>query len=317
MRNLVVPFSKEWKETSKEIYENSIYLQDRYKKNFLESIQSYKFGGRDERYEQGKSKIVGEIKDTYHDMAWYVMLGVRWGDYGAIIFGGMPVYKIYKQQAEAKGLRGQAAIDYAINKFDIQTKKTQQSGDLQDRDYYQTGDPWQRGLNLFQTAQKQYLRKTSQAVRNLYRVYAKKGEGAKGTALENWRIILTYHVLLPTIFQLTTTGFAGLFRERGDEEEVRKDYLRHLIIGNLNALFIIGPMIDVIANLATDKPWASKIRNIPLFDVVSGLAEDVMKIKTMKTETPKQIAARDEEFVDLLMKMMQLVGVPAPHQKRS
>ena len=314
--NSVVPFSKEWRELTQEINENSIYLQDRYKRNFMQSLQSYQMTARDTRYEGSKSRVIDQIKDTYEDLSWYSMMGVRWGDYGAIMFGGMPNYKIYKQEAEAKGLKGQDAIDYAIDKFETQTKSTQQSGDIQDRDYYQTGDPLARTFNMFLTTPKQYLRKEIQAVRNLYRLYAKKGEGAQGTKWENWRQLMTYHVVLPTIFQAATTGFAGIFRDRSDDKEDKKqllrDHIRAVILGNLNGLFILGELINAAGDLVTGKPWAGKTRNIAVLMMAEDFFGDMLILQNIDTTKKGGQEKYNEKLKEILIDLGRATGTPLP-----
>ena len=300
IKNLLVPFTAEWNKLSKEINKNSVYIQYRYRDSIIKSLQSYAETNRDTRF---SGNIV---KDTFQELAWYGMIGVRWGDYGAIIFGGLPVYRAAKAKAEAKGLKGQAAIDYAIKEFEDATKQTQQSADIQDKDYYQTGDPIPRGLNMFMTTPKQYLRKQIDATRNLYRIYAKGGEGAKGTAWENWRQLITYQVMLPVLFQAVTTGFAGIFRDR-DRDDEWVDLLRAAVIGNLNAFFILGDMVNMIADAFTDKPWTGKGKMIGSTAVMSEIAIDLKKYRAAKSEEE-----RKELMWDILARVASLTGAPAP-----
>ena len=63
----------------------------------------------------------------------------------------MANYNYYKEQYRKKNPKAseQEVIDYAIKKFEKDTKRTQQSGDIQDKDYFQTANPWVRALNMF------------------------------------------------------------------------------------------------------------------------------------------------------------------------
>ena len=81
------------------------------------------------------------------------------GDKGAILIGGLPNYRFYKQQALDRGLTEQEAIDEAIVKFENDTLRTQQSYDLQDKDYFQTKGAFYRAFNMFLTTPKQYFRR--------------------------------------------------------------------------------------------------------------------------------------------------------------
>lgn len=71
------------------------------------------------------------------------MFTTKFGDRTAIMMGGMPNYIYYKADFKKKNPKAteQEAIDYAIIKFERDTKRTQQSGDLQDKDIFQTANP--------------------------------------------------------------------------------------------------------------------------------------------------------------------------------
>ena len=101
-----------------------------------------------------------------------LMITTRKGDKFAIMLGGMPNYLYYKDQYRKQNPTAteQEVIDYAIKKFERDTKQTQQSSDIQDRDYYQTGDGFSRAFNMFLTTPKQYLRKEIVALRNLRKI---------------------------------------------------------------------------------------------------------------------------------------------------
>ena len=81
------------------------------------------------------------------------------GDKGAILIGGIPNYVYYKNQYKKKNPNAskQEVIDYAIRKFEQDTLRTQQSYDLQDKDYYQGKGAMTRAFNMFLTTPKQYF----------------------------------------------------------------------------------------------------------------------------------------------------------------
>ena len=97
------------------------------------------------------------------------MLTTMVGDRGAILIGGMPNYLYYKDKALKAGKTEAEATQEAILKFEKDTLKTQQSYDLQDKDYYQTGGAFTRAFNMFLTTPKQYFRREVVAMRNLHR----------------------------------------------------------------------------------------------------------------------------------------------------
>ena len=181
----------------------------------------------------------GANKETLVDILMYT---TKIGDRGAIFLGGVPNYVHYKNEFKKKNPNAseQEAIDYAIVKFERDTKRSQQSTDLQDRDYYQTRGPIFRALNMFLTTPKQYLRKEAYAIRNAYRLMSSGGKSGKGNmpTLKNFggdtgRIFLTYHVIMPVFFQWVANGMPGFLADWEDEDS--KDLATAAILGNINA----------------------------------------------------------------------------------
>jgi len=237
----------EIRKTFKEISENSVYMQDRNKTSITRIIESYT--------EDGMVEFVpNKYWDNYVN---FIMYSTKFGDKAAIYLGGMPNYLYYKDQAKKRGLSEEEAKKEAIIKFERDTKRTQQSSDIQDKDYYQTAGALQRGLNMFLTTPKQYLRKEIQATRNLYRkIKAWDKNAGAGTLGQNIRTLLTYHVFAPLVFQWVALGMPLLLRPTRDED--KDDLLRAMIIGNLNALFIVGEAVNAIGDIIQDKSWAGQ-----------------------------------------------------------
>ena len=144
-----------------EIRNNSVYLQDRVSTDIRQVTESY----------SGKQDIDFVPKSA---SSWFMntMMGfIKAGDITAIYLGGMPNYSFYKAEYMKANPNAteQQAIDHAIVKFEADTKSTQQSMDLQDKDFYQTSGAFARSFNLFKTSQKQYLRKEFSGLRNMRR----------------------------------------------------------------------------------------------------------------------------------------------------
>ena len=213
------------------------------------------------------------------------------GDRHAIIVGGMPNYKFYKDRymKENPGATEQEAINYAIIKFEKDTKKTQQSSDLQDKDLTQTGNPIMRGFNLFLTSPKQYLRKEFYAIRQIHRKISQWDRMAgKGTIGQNLRTLLTYHVIMPMIFQYVTSGFPGLLADFDEEDE--EDLLRAAILGNINGLFAVGDLLVNIADAVQGKPYAGTFKNLPIFQMLTDAFKYYEKYDRLKPGPKKDEA---------------------------
>jgi hypothetical protein len=289
------------KKTFKELSNNSIYMQDRNRQSITRVIESYSEDGMIEM-------VPNQYWDSYVN---FIMYTTKFGDKAAIYLGGMPNYLYYKDQALKRGLSEEQAQKEATLKFEKDTKRTQQSMDLQDRDYFQTAGALARGLNMFMTTPKQYLRKEIQSTRNLYRkVKAWDRNAGKGTLGQNLKTFVTYHVIAPSLFQYVSLGLPGLLRPfRPDDEE---DMMRAAIVGNLNALFIVGELVTYIADSLQGKPYAGKnFRSIAPLMAAGRIADLAERYK--KTKDPKK---KQENLDKLITELVSYTSLPAVQIRR-
>jgi len=229
---------------------------------------------------------------------------IKYGDRTAIMLGGLPNYSYYKTQYKEANPTAteQEAIDYAIIKFEKDTKRTQQSQDLQDKDIYQNANPLSRSLNMFLTTPKQYLRKEIIAIRNLYRKISQMdAKAGKGTIGQNLRTFAMYHIMMPVIFQYVTLGLPGLLRDFRDEDD--DDLIRAAVIGNLNGLFIVGQLIQYIADNIQNKPWAGQVPSIPIIEAeIRRMFPDLYEFEREQTkelrELEKDLRDLEKELLD-------------------
>ena len=242
----------------KEITDNSIYIQDRYGESILRTLETY-------APSKIQSLVPSETKDNIINALMYL---VKQGDKGAIVIGGVPNYAFYKDQYRKKNpvATDQEVIDYAVKMFERDTKSSQQSSDIQDKDQYQTGGAFNRSLNMFLTSVKQYLRKEMTTTRNLYRKISSGGKEGKGTYWENVKTLAMYHSILPVIFQYISAGLPGVLAPWEDEDE--ETLLRAAALGNLNGLFIIGSFFEAYGDYLTAKPWTGQdISAVPILTI--------------------------------------------------
>lgn len=287
----------------KEVTENSVYMKDRNNQSIMTAIETYSDSRMKEFLPNSRIKdfISGPAKNWLVNFAMYT---TKIGDRGAIMLGGLPNYSYYKDKALKEGKSEQEAIKIAIKKFERDTKRTQQSADLQDKDYLQTGDPLTRAMNMFLTTPKQYLRKEIIAIRNLYRAIS--GKDYKGTVGQNIRTFAMYHAFMPMLFQYVSMGLPGILRGWRDDDD--EDLLRAGVIGNLNALFIIGEVVQTVGDYFTDKPWAgSQAKTVGLIQIANGVVKDLVKAGNLKDEEKKAKAYRDAYY-----ELSTLVGLPMP-----
>ena len=287
----------ELKKVWTEIRENSVYLQDRKYDGIMKAIESYN--------ENAMQEFVPKpTKDFLVNVAMYM---VKFGDRSAIFLGGTPNYMYYKDQALKQGKTEQEAIEIAVRKFERDTKRTQQSADLQDKDVFQTSNPVVRALNMFLTTPKQYLRKEIQAVRALNRkLMAFDRDAGKGTIKENVRTLMMYHVFMPVLFQYVSMGLPGLLRGWRDDDD--DDLIRAAVIGNLNGLFILGEVFTAIGDYFTGKPWAGEsTKSIGIINIVSGIIQ-----RFKRADKIKDPEKRAEQYKKAYMELITITGIPAP-----
>ena len=285
----------------KEVRDNSVYMQDRRNNSILRQIESYS--------ESSKSEFLPEQTGIWIED--FLMWTTKFGDRMAIMLGGLPNYSYYKSEFKKKNPNAteQQAIDYAIIKFERDTKRTQQSSDLQDKDYLQTSDL--RAFNMFMTTPKQYLRKEIRNVRNLKRkLTAMDRKAGKGTFTQNASSLLMYHSVMPMLFQFITNGLPGLLSDWDDEDS--SDMLRAAMLGNLNAIIIGGEILASIADSIQGKPWANEVTSIPIFEIFNDLKTKVFNVVEAKTKEK-----REKATYELIQSIATTVGIPANQVKRA
>ena len=288
----------ELKKLYKEVRDNSVYMQDRKFDGIMRAIESYADST------ELKSFLPSQTKDFMNN---FLLFTTKFGDRAAIYLGGLPNYSYYKAEFKKKNPNAteQEAIDHAIIKFERDTKRTQQSGDLQDKDLFQTADPITRGLNMFLTTPKQYLRKEIQASRSLWRkLKAWDKSAGKGTVTENIRTMFTYHIMMPVFFQWVAMGLPGALRDWRDDDE--EDLLRAAIVGNLNAFFILGEMVNMAGDFFTGKPWAGNVKSAGVLNQAAILTQSA--VKASKIKDPEKSAVAWRKFQ---LELVSLTGLPA------
>ena len=291
------------KSTMKEIYDNSVYVRDRKNESIFRVLESYNDNAM-------KKFIPNKVRTGATWFTNFLMFNTKFGDMTAILMGGSPNYSYYKAQAIKQGKTEEQAIKIAIRKFERDTKRTQQSQDLQDKDYFQNAGAATRFMGLFQTAPKQYLRKEIQAVRQLGR--RMRGKGGKGTVFENFRTLVMYHAVAPTLFQYVAIGMPGLLRDWREDEDY-PDLIRALFLGNLNSLIVFGEILNWGGDYATGKPWAGETtRALPL---LSTLQKVILMQKKIDDTSPDK-----EYYQDMIdrrnAELLTLLGIPAPTVKK-
>jgi len=288
----------EARKTWKEIRDNSVYMQDRSYDSIAKVLTSYAESGIVDF--DPKNKIDRGIK--------FATSLVKFGDRTAIMVGGMANYNFYKDQYKKSNPNAteQEVIDYAVRKFERDTKRTQQSSDLQDRDMYQNSkSAFLKGALAFQTTPRQYQRKVNVASRELgKKILAWDKKAGKGTVGQNIRQILMYHAFMPAFFQWTASGFP-IFGVDWDEED-SANMLRAVILGNINSYIVLGQLSLMISDVISNKPWAGDINpSLGIFKYFGRTGK--LAARWMNTKDPVK---KEEAFNKLIVQVLSL-GSPS------
>ena len=296
----------EFKSTWKEVMDNSVYVRDRVSSDFKRLVANYS-------NERALDVMPTLSKDRWQNVMFFFS---RVGDIGAIFIGGVPNYRYYKADFKSKNPNAteQEVIDYAIRKFEKDTKTTQQSSDIQDKDYFQTGGAIARGINMFLTTSKQYLRREFEGVRQMRRAVrdSEKFEKTKLPAIvkgpaktldsmftdkefqKGFRTFITFQAVLPAFFQWVALGFPGIAKDFDDED--KKDMLRSVILGPFNGLFLIGDILTGIADNIQDKPYAGGISFLPMAQQFNDISETYKWWSQSKDGSEKKEKWRNKLF---------------------
>lgn len=176
----------------------------------------------------------------------------KFGDAGAILFGGWAQYRYSYNKAIKAGKSPEAAKQIGIVEFEKATKRSQQAGDVEDLGELQRQGSWAKMWTLFKTSPKQYYSNMSAGLRNLM--------AGRGSRLENLKRIFVAHILLPQLFQFVANGFSWS----------GKNQMRALALGSLNGLLIAGDILETLLMAVTGDSYFSADET-PLTSVTNDL----------------------------------------------
>ena len=282
---------KEFIKTWQEISEESVYVKYRYWETINKSIEAY-----------GEKQVEGYTPGDKGDkLIRFFMSPIKAGDKQAIYVGGIPMYVYLKNKFIKEGMSEDAAKKKAMLIFEEQTKKVQQSSDKQDRDNIQNMGGYVQFFNMFMSAPKSYLRRLFGGYRELSR-NIKDGSG-KGTWWDNLRTIGTYQFALPMIFQWATSGFP--ITDWDDED--KEDLARSAVLSVFNSIFVVGQIVEMIADRYQGKPWWKDVKQFPVLDLATDVIDKIAR--GAETEDPDKAL---EYYKEAIYALLPLTAGPVP-----
>jgi len=292
----------------KEWYANSPLFQERYENsNIGDILEGYSYeGSLNESPILVNKKVGGKditvTKEQTRNLMNSLMYLVKQGDKGGIM-GGLANYLYYKQQYLEKNPGDEAgAQKYASEKATKQALRTQQDSGITNKDWFQTGGPAYRFLNVFLSSPKALLRREMSAFMSLSRKM--KGLPTQDGYGDIARRVVTYHILVPMVFQWVALGLPGLLSDWDEEDEQALG--RAALLGNLNALFIVGDILTAVKDLVSGAPWAGEFTTLPVFEQIGLVFKDI-KSFTKATDPVK----KDKYMWRMINHITELTGIPA------
>jgi hypothetical protein len=245
-----------------------------------------------QRYGQGWDNVLTEIMATdYHNIGgksdWRnkAMFPVMGGDAMSVMVGGIPVYRYAYDQAMKKYGPGseRLAEAEALETFTRAVDDTQQSGLDVNLSQIQTSNDFYKAMTMYKSANMQYQRKVSAAVRGLIH--------GRGTWQQNVKTVALYHVVMPMLFQFMANGFKW-----NNRDEVQAG-----LLGNINDLFVAGDMIDGIINTVNGQPW-KKYQVSPLLATYEDAVNTATHLSKVKPSASKMAEGVPEKYLPQVLK---------------
>lgn len=190
------------------------------------------------------------------------------GDIVPVMIGGWMAKKRSYDQAIADGMTKAQAEAKSIIDFEMATDRAQQAGDLKDLSSFQGGGSLFKLFTMYKTSPRQYYA-------NVYESFLDAKAGKKGARKEFIRRLFIGHVILPLSFQFVSDLLKSPFDDEDDFEF--ENYLRAVLLGPLNGLFIMGDAAELIfSGLAGTKIWPEKV---PILDGYELLSKGIDSLK--------------------------------------
>jgi len=164
------------------------------------------------------------------------------GDIVPVIAGGWAAKQHAYDKARADGLDKKQAEAESIIAFEMATDRSQQAVNQKDLSSFSGGGSIAKLFTMYKTSPRQYYANSYETLRDAF-------AGRKGAKKEALNKLVIAHVILPNLFQFVSDAWRMIGDE--DKELEGSDYLRAMLLGPLNGLFIAGEALSPLAAIAT------------------------------------------------------------------
>lgn len=195
------------------------------------------------------------------------MLSGKLGDIVPVMMGGWIAREHAYDQAKRDGMTDADAKRKAEIVSEMVSDRSQQAGGMKDLSTFQGDGSMFKLFTMYKTSPRQYYA-------NVYESGLDMLAGKKGSKKQFARRFTISHMLLPLTFQFVSDITRMGLRPDDEDAFSGENYLRAMLLGPLNGLFIAGDALDIaISAISGAKVWEKKI---PILDGVMEASRGVV-----------------------------------------
>jgi hypothetical protein len=254
--------------------------------------------------------LASDIVNLKNNMVSLGMKPTKWGDIGAIMLGGYPMYRM--ESALLKKANPHMTEKEIHEEAMFQVRKaselSQQSPHMMDLGMIQKSGQLGRLFTMYMTSPFQYKRQTTVALTAAQNAYIQHGFNSpqfKSKMKEFIKRAMVFHVMLPSIFSLVS---AGLYPPLDEEGEIDWSAIG---MGAVAGSFIGFPLIGSFVKSILDKVAGNKTYKVTA-SPLAAFSEEMINITQGKAAKlfDDSLDWTAEDTYDISDMLLRAVGVP-------
>lgn len=239
---------------------NSPFIRERWKKGFSIDV------GLILRHASRSANIIGKFEEAG-------MIAGKFGDTGAILLGGTPLYRAkYKEYAKTMPLTEAKAKAY--QDF-VEASRVQQSRRPEDLSAVQKENGVMRMFTPFMSSKILYMQRLMSAGRNI--------SNNRGS-MHDIKVLVSFGFTQGLMYQMARMGFSALGEKDDPEDEltrIEKGATKALIQSPLQGVPLLTTAIEYISNSAIDgkyyNAYINKFEPAPNVEVINDAIDNIQK----------------------------------------
>ena len=205
------------------------------------------------------------------------MLSGKVGDIIPVMIGGWIAREQAYDAARAEGLSEADAKRKAEITFEMVSDRSQQAGGLKDLSSFQGEGSIFKLFTMYKTSPRQYYANVYESLLDAGGVKGLiKGDGKKNSRAQFTRRFLISHVILPMTFQFVSDATRMGLRPDDEDAFQWESYLRAMLLGPLNGVFILGDMVDLLSSAVAGTHMWEKV--LPVLNGPTEVAKGIYEL---------------------------------------